>query len=76
MHMAHTAASLEANLTRATRLAVQIGGFTIGMWCVGGMPLSLDPEHEPFLVRGDAHNQTCDIGLDVCWADALERPRH
>ena len=72
--MAHTAASLEANLTRATRLAVQIGGFTFGMWCVGDMPVSLDPEHEPFLVRGDRQNHTCDIELDVSWADALGLP--
>jgi len=72
--MAHAAASLEANLTRATRLAVDIGGFTFGMWCVGDMPISLDPEHEPFLVRGEAQNQACDIELDVSWADALELP--
>jgi len=72
--MAHAAASLEANLGRATRLAVQIGGFSFGMWCVGGMPVALDPEHEPFLVRGEAQNRTCDIELDISWAETLDLP--
>lgn len=72
--MAHAAASLEANLTRATRLVVQIGGFSFGMWCAGDMPVSLDPEHEPFLVRGDAQNQTGDIELDISWAETLAPP--
>jgi len=72
--MAHAAASLEANLTRATRLAVQIGGFSFGMWCVGGMPVTLDPEHESFLVRGAEQDRACDIELDIDWTDALELP--
>lgn len=72
--MAHAAASLEANLSRATRLAVQIGGFSFGMWCVGGMPVALDPEHEPFLVRGEAQKQGCDIELDISWAETLDLP--
>ena len=72
--MAHAAASLEANLSRATRSAVQIGGFTFGMWCAGDLPVRLDPELEPFLVRGEAQNRTCDIELDFSWADDLEQP--
>ena len=72
--MAHAVASLEANLTRATRLAVEIGGCSFGMWCAGDMPVALDPEHEPFLVRSEAQNHTCDIELDIAWADRLELP--
>jgi len=72
--MAHAAASLEANLTRATRLAVRIGGFSFGLWCSGDMPVALDPEHEPFLVRGAAQQETCDIELDVSWTNTLEVP--
>ncbi|HTP68051.1 MAG TPA: hypothetical protein VMJ35_04040 [Dongiaceae bacterium] len=72
--MAHAAASLEANLTRATRLAVQIGGASFGMWCVGGMSLTLDPEHEPFLMRSARPNETCDIELEIDWAASLELP--
>jgi hypothetical protein len=53
---------------------VEIGGFSLGMWCVAGMPVSLDPEHEPFLVRGTAQNGTCDIELDIDWAETLEPP--
>lgn len=72
--MVHAAASLEANLNRATRLAVEIGGFSLGMWCAGGMPVSLDPEHLSFLYRGDAENHTCDIELDISWAETLDLP--
>lgn len=73
--MAHAAASLEANLNRATRLAVEIGGFSFGMWCVSGMPIALDPEHQPFLVRGEAQNKACDIELDISWVEKLEAPQ-
>ena len=72
--MAHAAANLEANLGRATRLAVNIGGLSFGMWCVGEMPIALDPGHEPFLVGGELQRHTCDIELDVAWAEKLELP--
>jgi hypothetical protein len=72
--MPHAVASLKANLTRATRLAVEIGGFSLGMWCAAGMPVSLDPEHRSFLYRGIDERQSCDIELDISWAEALDLP--
>ena len=72
--MVHAVASLEANLTRTTRLAVKIGGFSLGMWCARGMPVSLDPEHQSFLYRGDDAKHSCDIELDISWADTLDLP--
>ena len=72
--MAHAVANLEANLTRSTRMAVGIGGFSFGMWCAGDMPVGLDSEHAPFVLRGEAQHQACDIELDFSWALSLEQP--
>lgn len=71
--MAHAAASLSSNLTEATRLAVSIGGFSLGMWCAGDIPVALDPEHIPFLLQHTA-NHPCHIELDISWAESLELP--
>ena len=64
---------LASKPSQPTRLVVEIGGFTLGMWCEAGMPLFLDPEHEPF-VRRNAYKQVCDIELEVSWADEVNTP--
>jgi hypothetical protein len=64
---------LPKDLSQATRLAVSIGGFSFGMWCASDMAIALDPEHEQFLLP--SCDQACNFELDVCWADALARPK-
>ncbi len=71
--MAHAAVSLTTNLTEATRLAVYIGGFSFGMWCSRDLPVTLDPEHQPFLLPATA-NHACHIELDIAWSERLEEP--
>jgi len=72
--MAHAVATLSTRLNEATRFAVQIGGFSIGLWCAGDMAVAADPELGPFLLSAAPH-YGCDIELDVCWAEALEAPK-
>ena len=71
--MAHATAGLPTNLTKATRLAVYIGGFSFGIWCPGDMPVAVDPEHEPFFLPSSA-NHACHFELDISWAESLELP--
>jgi len=56
------------------RIAVEIGGISFGLWCEAGMRAALDPEHESFILSGDAL-QTCDIELDICVAETLSLPK-
>jgi hypothetical protein len=56
-----------------TRLALHIGGFSLGLWCEKGMPAVLDPEHLPF-VAPVAADRACDLEFDVSWAPALPLP--
>jgi hypothetical protein len=50
-----------------------IGGISFGMWCERGMPVALDPEHEPFIIpHPSAH--PCQIELDVAWTSRLDAP--
>jgi hypothetical protein len=70
--MAHAIANLTKKLSRASRLAVSIGGFSLGMWCAGDMPIVLDPEHEPFLLPPS--EDACHFELDVSWTDGLTLP--
>jgi hypothetical protein len=65
---------IETNPNRATRLALEIGGFSFGMWCEAGMPIFLDQEHEPFLQKAEASPRVCDIELEVSWVDGLDAP--
>jgi hypothetical protein len=58
----------------ATRLAVEIGGFSLGLWCESGMQVALDCEHQAFLCWPEA-NQACDLEWEVSWADDLSIPR-
>jgi hypothetical protein len=55
------------------RMAVEIGGISLGLWCERGMRAALDPEHKPFVVSGDA-SQACDVELDISWATQLSLP--
>jgi hypothetical protein len=71
--MAHPAAILSTKLNEATRFALQIGGFTIGVWCAGDIAVAADPEHSPFFLR-NVPKYGCDIELEVSWADSLELP--
>jgi hypothetical protein len=57
----------------ATRLAVKIGGYSLGLWCEKGMAVALDPEQEAFAIV-HADEGACDVELDVCWADGLQVP--
>jgi hypothetical protein len=71
--MAHAAASLSTKLNEATRFAIEIGGLSFGIWCAGDVAVAADPEHAPFLIA-TAPIHSCDIELDVSWAEALELP--
>ncbi|HUL32462.1 MAG TPA: hypothetical protein VL128_01155 [Candidatus Eisenbacteria bacterium] len=59
--------------SQATRLALNIGGFSLGLWCEKGMPAILDREHLPFVASSGA-NDSCDLEFDVSWAHALSVP--
>ncbi len=66
--------ALPPNATEATRLALQIGGYSLGVWCEPGMPVVLDPEHRPFVQVLD-QGRGCDLEFEVSWAPALELPK-
>ena len=72
--MPHAAAMLSTKLNEATRFALRIGGFSIGLWCSGDLPVAADPEHAPFLLPS-APEDACDFELDVSWAESLTLPR-
>lgn len=57
-----------------SRFAVGIGGLSIGTWCEKGMPVGIDPEHQPFLCAAPA-DSACDIELDVYWSPQFELPK-
>jgi hypothetical protein len=61
-------------LRNASRFAVGIGGLSIGAWCEKGMPVGIDPEHQPFLCAAPA-DAACDIELDVYWSPQFELPK-
>jgi hypothetical protein len=55
------------------RLAIEIGGLSMGLWCERGMSMALDKEHHPFVISSE-HKQACDMELDVSYTDVLEMP--
>ena len=59
--------------TAATRLALNIGGFSLGLWCEQGMHAVLDPEHLPFVHHADTRG-ACDLEFEVSWASDLVSP--
>ena len=56
-----------------TRLALNNGGFSLGLWCEQGMPAVLDPEHLPFAHQAATH-EACDLEFEVSWAPDLDSP--
>jgi hypothetical protein len=60
-------------MLRATRFALRIGGYSLGLWCERGMPVALDPEHKPFAIS-PAGQEACDVELEIGWTDALQMP--
>ena len=72
--MSQAAAKLSEKLHEATRFALQIGGFSMGLSCASDMDVVVDPEHGPFLLPS-APKHGCDIELNVYWADTLEAPQ-
>ncbi len=52
-------------------LAYRIGGITFGLFAERGLQLALEPELRSFAVVSDS----CDIRIQVDWADHLELPR-
>lgn len=58
----------------ATRLALHIGGFSLGLWCEKGMSVVLDQDHLPFVAPSD-EARTCDLEFDVSWAPSLPLPK-
>ncbi len=71
--LANSPTATQKAAPKATRLALRIGGFSLGLWCEGGMDVALDPEHQPFAIPG-AGEEVCDMELDISWADALQMP--
>jgi hypothetical protein len=66
-------ANSQSALSKAIRLALGIGGLSIGLWCERGMSIGLDKEHHPFIIPNH-QTQACDLELDVSWADDLPLP--
>lgn len=62
-----------AALSTATRVALELGGLSFGMWCEPGMPVAIDKEHDPFLLPSDSR-LPCDIELEAYFAHSLETP--
>jgi hypothetical protein len=62
-----------ASRNYASRLAIEIGGFTFGMSCQRDMSVQLDKEHRRFLLPNTPQNG-CDFELDIAWADSLDFP--
>jgi hypothetical protein len=71
--MANATAILSTGLHEATRFALQIGGFSIGVRCAADISVSADPEHGPFFLR-TAPDHGCEMELDVCWAERIDLP--
>ena len=63
----------QPGIANASRLALEIGGLSVGLWCERGMSIALDKEHHPFVI---SNHQTaaCALELDVSWANDLELP--
>jgi hypothetical protein len=57
----------------ATRIAVEIAGISLGLWCQRGMRAALDPEHKSFVVPGNTF-ETCDVELDISGSWQLPLP--
>lgn len=67
----HPVRAAEPLFPGAERLAYHIGGITFGLQGEPGLRLALERELRAFAVPADS----CDVHLDVAWANALEMPR-
>ena len=66
-------AKSQPSTANASRLALEIGGLSMGMWSQRGMSIALDKEHHPFVIPNHSA-QTCDLELDISWAGDLPLP--
>ncbi len=71
--LVNTPSTPQTATPKASRLALRIGGYSLGLWCERGMTVALDPEHHSFAIA-DAPAGACDMELDVSWADTLQLP--
>src|ERR1700675_4985689 len=71
--MLQTDSQAAAPAQSATRLAIAIGGCSLGMWCEKSMRVAIDPEHVPFVLPA-ATRAACDIEFEISWADSLSLP--
>ncbi len=58
-------------LTGTSRIAYRIGGITFGLHAVDGVRIALEKELRAFEVAAD----TCEVNLEIAWADSLEIPK-
>jgi hypothetical protein len=66
----NTPESKEPLFLGASRLLYQIGGITFGLHAEGELRLTLERELRAFA----SHTDSCDVNLQVSWADSLEVP--
>jgi hypothetical protein len=68
---AQNSISREPRFPGASRLCYRIGGIRFALHGEGGLRLALDPELSSFAVD----TASCDVNLQVSWADSLEIPK-
>jgi hypothetical protein len=56
-----------------SRIVIEIGGISMGLWCERKMAITLDKDHHPFAIR-NSQDEASDMELDVCFVDSLEVP--
>jgi hypothetical protein len=66
-------ANSEATANHASRVVIEIGGISMGLWCERNMNFALDKDHYPFVI-GHSNGEASDMELDVSFAEALEMP--
>jgi hypothetical protein len=71
--MSEAIAMSSGKVDRSTRMMLEIGGCSFGLWCERDMRVALDPEHAAFVVP-IAPERTCDIEMEISWCDHLELP--
>lgn len=60
-------------LSTASRVVLEIGGLSFGLWCEPGMQVAIDKEHDSFLLSS-SFCRPCDIELEAYLANYLETP--
>lgn len=59
--------------TAETRLAFQIGGTSLGLWCERGMRVAVDAQHQPFSIADSVHDP-CDVEMDISGSSRISLP--